>query len=324
MHLVWMGFLAGCGDLSDDARTAQEADLCLSARPDPVFVKGGAFEFGGRLYPEEGPIAERTVGAFEIDATEVTNASFAAFIEATGYVTRAERGLDETIAPGLPPSARQPGSMVFAPFVQEITGFPASWWVFVPGANWRRPYGPDSDLEGREHHPVVHVTLEDAEAYAKWQGRDLPNEVEWEYAARNEGKTVAARTGTSPASANVWQGLFPVQNLKEDGFSGTAPVGCFEATENGLYDTVGNVWELTRSVYYPTHTPAGLKARYPSGVSSSTGDAPVVVIKGGSHLCSESYCMRYRAESRQPQDRYLGTSHVGFRTIKRLSGTATN
>ncbi|PQA86659.1 formylglycine-generating enzyme family protein [Hyphococcus luteus] len=266
------------------------------------------------VYPEEGPTKKVSVEAFEIDRTEVTNKEFREFVEATGYVTRAERGLDENVAPGLPAAFYAPGSIVFSPPEALDVMEPSVWWRFTPGASWRHPYGPGSTIEGKDRYPVVHVTYEDSVAYTNWKGRRLPTEAEWEYAA-----TGGVHSKTAAPSANFWQGLFPIIDTGDDGFKGIAPVGCFEPNEYGLYDMVGNVWELTSSVYYPSHEAERFRAEFPSGHDPNQRGVPVHVIKGGSYLCAENYCFRYRPQSRQPQDAYLATSHVGFRTARDVS-----
>lgn len=247
-----------------------------------VFVPAATFEMGDTVYAEEGPPKSISVKGFWMDRTEVTNAEFAAFVKATNYVTTAERPGHEGAAVFVLPSGNVDLSSI------------TSWWRYVEGANWRHPGGPGTDINGRDHYPVVAVSHEDAEAYAKWKGRKLPTEEQWERAARANSLTTPSHE--QPKGANTWQGIFPVIDTAEDGHTGMAPVGCFKPNPLGLYDMIGNVWELT-STTYANHTP---KAQ---------------VIKGGSFLCAPNYCMRYRAGARQPQEADLGTSHVGFRTI---------
>jgi formylglycine-generating enzyme required for sulfatase activity len=275
------GLLAGS---SRDSPLVMSCPLPATAGPhqDMVLVKGGTFEMGDTVYPEEGPRRSVSVGAFWMDRTEVTNAQFAAFVKATGYITTAERSDQKGAAVFVMPSGNADLSSI------------TSWWRYVDGANWRHPGGPDTNLEGRDDFPVVAVTLEDAQAYAKWKGRRLPTEEEWEHAARAGATTPPDHE--QPRSANTWQGIFPVIDTAEDGHKGMAPVGCFEPNAFGLFDMVGNVWEMTGTTYQD-HTP---KAQ---------------VIKGGSFLCAPNYCMRYRPAARQPQEADLGTSHVGFRTV---------
>lgn len=298
------------------------------------WIEGGSFIFGSdRFYPEEGRAHRAEVSGFWIDVHPVTNAQFAAFIAATGYQTRAERGIDRETDPDLPAPLREPGAMVF----QQGDGVLRPGWRFVAGANWRHPEGAGSDLQGRANHPVVQVTYEDALAYAQWSGRELPSEAQWEYAARGgledaDFSWQASEFEHGRALANTWQGQFPYLNLATDGFTGTSPVGCFPANGFGIFDSGGNVWELTRTWYRPGHdAEAGRDPEGPAEADSIDplqGGGPVKVIKGGSHLCSADACMRYRPSARQPQLLYLGTSHVGFRTSlpkgeqpRRLSGT---
>lgn len=268
-------------------RTAPLAQACplpptTGPVPGMVLVPAGSFTMGDTLYPEEGPVREVSVDAFWIDRTEVTNSEFAAFVDATGYVTTAERSEQKGAAVFVMPSGSVDLSSV------------STWWRYAEAANWRQPGGPGTSIEERDSYPVVAVTLEDAEAYARWKGRRLPTEEEWERAAR-AGAATPPDHG-QPRSANTWQGVFPVIDTAEDGYQGMAPVGCFQPNAYGLFDMVGNVWEMTATTYQG-HTP---KAQ---------------VIKGGSFLCAPNYCRRYRAAARQPQEADLGTSHVGFRTV---------
>ncbi len=246
-------------------------------------------------YPEEALREAVDLQTFWIDRTEVTNAQFASFVTATGYVTEAEQAGEAVVFVGLAPGAR-PGE---------------SWWRLVTGANWRHPEGPDSDIEQRMNHPVVHVTYADALAYAHWLGRDLPTEAEWEYAARAGGPGKGLEQQPQDADgqflANFWQGQFPFANEAEDGHALRAPVGCFRANEHGLYDMVGNVWEWTHDHF------AG-----PANASAATAETPATrVIKGGSFLCAENFCRRYRSTSRHPQEEDLPIAHLGFRTVMR-------
>ena len=317
---ICAALLSGCSD-APIAPAEQVRSDCPGARNigAEVFVAAGEFRLGDdRYYPEEGPITSQTVAGFWIDATEVTNAQFAAFVEATGYVTQAEIGFTEADFPEIAEEFRQPGSMVFVPPEVMRGASPFTWWQFVPGASWRQPYGPDSDIDGKDDHPVVQVTIDDANAYASWAGRRLPSEPEWEYAAIGGADAAAAEKPAlaQPRSANFWQGVFPVANTVNDGFERTAPVGCFDANPLGLFDMVGNVWELTSSVYYPQHDLAGRPGLPPQGHDPASPGLPVQVMKGGSYLCAENYCARYRPESRQAQDAFLASSHVGFRTVR--------
>jgi sulfatase modifying factor 1 len=281
-----------------------------SAHPGMVWVPGGNFTMGSSsTFPEEAPEIGATVSGFWIDQTEVTNAQFAAFVAATGYRTLAERGIRMSDAPDAP---AVPGSAVFRPRggPEELRSF-VNWWQFEPGASWRHPDGPGTSLDGLDNHPVVHVTYEDARAYAKWKGATLPTEEQFEFAAQSS----ARRNAAGNFAANSWQGTFPSMNTAADGFAGTAPVGCFEANKLGLHDLVGNVWEWTSSAYFDRHDSADRKA-HPQGFDPMQPDEKAVaVLKGGSYLCSPDYCMRYRPQARIGQSLGLGASHIGFRTV---------
>lgn len=265
-----------------------------------VWIPAGDVVIGeGAGHPEEEPNYRTHVDGFWLDRHEVTNAQFAAFVAATNYVTEAERA---------PPEQGGPGSAVFS-----ANG---GVWSYVSGANWRHPRGPGSSIDGLEQHPVVHVSYADAQEYARWAGRVLPTEEQYEHAARAGHAAAFARdeNGAVRYRANTWQGVFPFRNSGEDGYRGTAPIGCFGADDLGLVDILGNVWEWTQTPYYPTHEPPReMRARYPNGVADNprTGAR---VIKGGSYLCADNFCARYTPSARQPQEADLGTSHIGFRT----------
>ncbi len=305
-----------CAACGSDTQQPGSVNACLPTdAPEEVFIDAGAFTLGNDAqYPEERPTREVEVAAFWIDATEVTNAEFAEFVEATGYVTAAERGFDRDAMPGFPDDFYQPGSIVFTPPTSANPVANLSWWKFTPGANWRHPLGPDSSIEGKDNYPVVQVTIEDAKAYAAWAGRRIPTEVEWERAAKFG--TPAPASAQTPPDANHWQGLFPYKDTGDDGYQGAAPVGCFPPSKSGLYDIVGNVWELTTSVYYPTHAPGPQAQSAPTGYDPANPGAPVQVIKGGSFLCARNFCQRYRPSARQSQDAMMATSHIGFRTVR--------
>lgn len=284
-----------------------------------VFVPGGAFSMGSeRFQPEERFIHVALVDGFWIDRHEVTNAQFARFVAATGYVTLAERGLDPATHPDADGDLLTPGSVVFVPPVNAGE----QWWQYVHGASWRQPSGSGSTIAGKDNHPVVHVAYEDALAYAHWLGRTLPTEAQWEFAARagrhGEDDWSSAYDADGKPVANTWQGLFPLVDTKDDGYGDTAPVGCFKPNAFGLYDMIGNVWEWTSDWYQPGHArdmalnPAGpelISLRVPAGASASR------VIKGGSHMCAFNYCSRFRPAARQPQETDLSAGHVGFRTV---------
>ncbi|WP_442504146.1 formylglycine-generating enzyme family protein [Marinivivus vitaminiproducens] len=302
-----------------------------------VRLPGGPFVMGSdRHYPEEAPAHGVRVDAFWIDTHAVTNRAFAAFIEATGYVTVAERPLDPRDYPGAPPAMLEPGALVFTKATRPVDlRNVANWWRYVPGACWRAPLGPGSRIDNRLDHPVVHVAYEDALAYARWAGKDLPTEAEWEYAARGglEQKAYCWGDEIQPDGrhlANTWQGRFPWQNSKTDGFEGTAPVGSFPPNGYGLYDMAGNVWEWTADWWRSRHPqdlgkPCCVPANPRGGTEQGSLDPrqaavtiPRRVIKGGSFLCSPDYCLRYRPAARQPQTIDTGMSHLGFRCVRRL------
>ncbi len=283
-----------------------------------VWVEGGEFLFGSdRFYPEESEARRVDVAGFWIKSHEVTNAEFAAFVEATGYVTAAEKYLDAERFPDVPDDQRQPGSVVFVPPVSDA-GRLTNWWQFIHGASWRAPDGPGSGIEGKDHHPVVHVAYEDALAYAQWKGESLPSEQQWEFAARAQQESAIFAWGDDflvggQHQANTWQGLFPLHNSADDGYVGRASVGCFPANAQGLYDMIGNVWEWTSNWYVPEHADRPVPEQ---GFDPQQPGVAVRVIKGGSYLCAANFCQRYRPAARHPQDATLGTSHIGFRTVK--------
>lgn len=291
-----------------------------------------------RFYPEEGPVRRVRVKGFWIDASPVTNRRFAAFVADTGYRTEAETAPDPRDYPGMDMALAVPGSLVF-----ERTRGPvdlsdvSNWWHFRPGADWRHPLGAESSIEGLEDHPVVHMTYADAQAYAGWAGKALPTEAEWEYAAQgggNDGRDYAWGNELAPGGAmlaNYWQGLFPFSNLLSDGWERTSPVGSYPPNECGLYDMIGNVWEWTSDWYALPE--ALIKATAgacctidnPRGARERESFDPALpdfkigrkVLKGGSHLCAENYCRRYRPAARHPQAVDTSTGHVGFRCIIR-------
>ncbi len=280
-----------------------------------VWVAGGRFEFGDNTYPEEQPIQKVSLDGFWMDRTEVTNDEFARFVKATGYVTVAERAVDPALHPGLPPDMQKPGAVVFVmPNDAGGQGRLTEWWRYIPGANWRHPGGPNTHIDGRGAFPVVTVTIEDAQTYARWKGHALPSEAQWEWAAR-AGLAQAGLNHDQPNQANTWQGLFPVVNSGDDGFVGLAPVGCYPPNATGLFDMIGNVWELTADEYKPHHQDVNGTTPDQAPSALRSGKPSQRVIKGGSFLCAPNYCMRYRSGARQPQDDDLGASHLGFRTI---------
>ncbi|NMJ41034.1 formylglycine-generating enzyme family protein [Roseomonas sp. JC162] len=301
-------------------------------------VPGGTFLMGSdHHYPEERPQHAATVAGFWIDETAVTNATFAAFVEATGYVTVAERPLDPAMYPGADPAMLAPGGLVFRMTQGPVdTRDVSNWWHWTPGAFWRAPEGPGSDLAGRGEHPVVQVAYEDAEAYARWAGKDLPTEAEWECAARGglDGAEYAWGDELAPNGehvANTWQGPFPWRNFAADGFERTCPVRSFAPNGYGLYEVCGNVWEWTTDWWGAKHAAdpnkpccAPVNPRGPSIEGSYDPGQPAIriprkVVKGGSFLCAPSYCRRYRPAARHAQMIDSGMSHIGFRCVIRDS-----
>lgn len=288
------------------------------------YVPGGAFQMGSdRSLPEERWAHSVSVDGYWIDRHEVTNAQFRKFVEATGYKTLAERGLDPKSHPNMPKKLLKPGSIVFAkPTNLQQGGSLTQWWQYRHGADWRHPTGPGSSIEGKDNHYVVNIAYEDAEAYARWLGRSLPTEAQYEFAALGgrdpwEDWSRPFDKDGKPL-ANTWQGIFPILNSNDDGYEGTAPVGCFPANGYGLYDILGNVWEWTSDWYRPGHERN--EAENPVGPTLQQlrirpGESVRRVIKGGSYLCAANYCARYRPSARQPQEVDLSTAHIGFRTV---------
>ncbi|EKF24908.1 formylglycine-generating sulfatase enzyme family protein [Mycolicibacterium hassiacum DSM 44199] len=294
-----------------------------------VELRGATYRMGStRFYPEEAPEHTVTVAPFAIERHPVTNAQFAEFVAATGYVTVAERALDPADYPGANPDDLVPGALVFTP-----TDGPVDlrdwrqWWRYVPGAQWRRPFGPDGPgWQDRPDHPVVQVAYVDALAYARWAGRRLPTEAEWEYAARGGADTTYPwGEELSPGGrlmANTWQGAFPYRNDGAAGWVGTSPVGTFPPNGYGLVDMIGNVWEWTTTRFEGHHRigPAqGAGGPKPCCTPSRPDPSVSQVLKGGSHLCAPEYCRRYRPTARSPQTQDSATTHIGFRCAADLT-----
>jgi len=299
-----------------------------------VFVPGGEFTMGSdHHYEEEKPAHRVKVDGFWIDQTPVTNAEFARFVKDTRYTTFPEIAPNPKDYPGALPHMLRAGSLVFVKSQGpvDLTNW-SNWWTFGFGADWRHPYGPGSAIKGLDDYPVVHISYRDAEAYAKWAGKELPTEAEWEFAARGglEGKEFAWGDVFEPNGkpmANTWQGEFPWQNLLKDGYEGTSPVRTFPPNGYGLYDMIGNVWEWTTDWYVGTHTqqksccmpvnPRGPREEESYDPCNPTIRIPRKVIKGGSHLCAPSYCRRYRPAARHAEPIDTSTCHLGFRCIRR-------
>ena len=323
-------------------RVSKEAAQ-IQAPPDMVWIPAGSFAMGSEdFYPEERPVHQVSVDGFWMDRCVMPLELFVArFVAATDYVTVAERPLNPDDYPGAPAENLVPGALVF-----HKTDGPVDlknythWWTWVPNTSWRRPFGPESSIDGIEQHPVVHVAYEDAEAYATWAGKELPTEAEWERAARGglEGKKFTWGDEHFPdgkVMANSWQGEFPWQNLLLDGFPGTSPVASFPSNAYGLFDMAGNVWEWTSDWYVQNHAeevsaPCCGMATNPRVESPERSydpgqpqfHIPRKVVKGGSFLCAPNYCLRYRPAARQPQMIDTGMSHVGFRCIVRTRKAA--
>jgi formylglycine-generating enzyme required for sulfatase activity len=298
------------------------------------WITGGTFAMGSdHHYPEEAPAHDVSVDGFWIDSHPVTNEEFARFVTATGYVTFAEREADPLKYPGAKPELLVPSSVVFRKPIHKVDlRNHYNWWFYVPGANWRHPLGPSSSIEKKATHPVVHVAYEDAQAYARWMGKELPTEAEWEFAARGglNGAEFVWGDELAPGDvhlANTWQGEFPYQNLGTDGFEGTSPVGAFPPNGYGLYDMAGNVWEWTIDWYQShkdipspcctIHNPRG--GTLEKSFDPCVPDLPIPrrVTKGGSYLCAPNYCRRYRPAARMAQPIDTSTCHLGFRCIVR-------
>ncbi|CAM4124973.1 Serine/threonine-protein kinase pkn1 [Mycobacterium basiliense] len=285
-----------------------------------VDLPGGSFRMGSTsFYPEEAPIHTVTVRPFAVERHPVTNAQFAEFVAATGYVTLAEQPLDPALYPGVNPDELAAGAMVFRPTPGPVDLRDwRRWWDWAPGASWCHPFGPDSDIADRADHPVVQVAYPDAAAYARWAGRRLPTEAEWEYAARGRTTTTYSwgeeEKPGGQLMANTWQGRFPYRNDGALGWVGTSPVGRFPANGFGLVDMVGNVWEWTTTRFSPHHR----IGQAPSPCCAPTGPADPGIsqtLKGGSHLCAPEYCHRYRPAARSPQSQDTATNHIGFRCV---------
>ncbi|MEO1235177.1 MAG: formylglycine-generating enzyme family protein [Planctomycetota bacterium] len=336
------------GLLAQASLDADPADAVSAARPAPpgmVWIPGGTFTMGtdaSDTWANERPAHPVRVGGFWMDETEVTNGQFAAFVEATGYVTVAERLVDweamkDQVPPGTPkppPDVLQPGSLVFTPPERAVPlNNYAAWWSWTNGASWRHPQGPGSSIQGKDNHPVVHVAWEDAKAYADWAGKRLPTEAQWEYAAKGGNDDTRFAWGDTfrpdgNTLANTWDGTFPHDNTLDDGHALAAPVKQFPPNGYGLYDTAGNVWEWTADLYRDDRhvALARMAARSPGGVvvnppspdlpsDAANPGARSYVIKGGSFLCHVDYCESYRPSARRGTPFDTALQHTGFRCV---------
>ncbi|MCW1915525.1 formylglycine-generating enzyme family protein [Luteolibacter sp. GHJ8] len=353
-YLILLALLPSCGKEKSPAPAAAEKPAApaqvpgLERKEGMVKLAGGSYKmghdgpfdtpYGRKEFPEEAPAHEVSVKPFWVDETEVTNAQFAEFVKATNYITFAERVVKAEDFPpearaNLPPGDLANGAIVFREDA-HVEGNPneagraLEWWRWDPKANWRHPAGEGTSIEGKESHPVVCVTYEDASAYAKWAGKRLPTEAEWEFAARGGlvDKIYSWGDELKPGGqwmANTWQGEFPNKNTGDDGYTGSAPVKTFAPNGYGLYDMAGNVWEICNDLYDPNYftqcdpdNPQG-PAQWVNRDTGLKGDGKIHrVTKGGSFLCHVSYCMRYRPAARHSQDTESPTNHTGFRCVK--------
>jgi formylglycine-generating enzyme required for sulfatase activity len=327
------GSQANTGSQGNGAQSSKEV-----SHEGMIWIEGGTYTRGavdGRGRKDELPAHRVKVDGFWIDETEVTNAQFAAFVAATGYVTIAEQKPDwEEIKKQLPPGTPKPpeevlvaASLTFNPPAQRVSlQNAAQWWAWTEGANWRHPQGPESNIAGKENYPVVHIAWDDAVAYAKWAGKRLPTEAEWEYAARGGEDGKSFPWGDKPVEsdgflANIWQGEFPVNDTGKDGFLGLAPVKSFKPNPYGLYDMAGNVWEWTADWYHENYY-ASIQEDLivnPKGPSTSFDPqeptVPKRIVKGGSFLCNVSYCEGYRVSAKMKSSPDTGLEHTGFRCV---------
>ncbi len=324
-------------EVDSDASASAPPLIDTTSAPGPppkgmVWIPGGEFSMGCEdpEMRDARPFHRVALDGFWMDKTEVTNEEFARFVKATGYVTLAERQLNPKDFPGVPPDNLVPGSAVFVPPANSVAlNNHYNWWRYLPGANWRHPDGPESDLKGKGKHPVVHIAYQDAEAYAKWAGKRLPTEAEFEFAARGGLDRKRFAWGDEfkqggKFQANTFQGHFPEKNTGEDGFIGTAPVGTFTPNGFGLFDMAGNVWEWTSDWYRPDYYRALAAyhqvARNPQGPSDSFDPAEPGakkrVHKGGSFLCTDEYCTRYMPGARGKGEPDIGSNNVGFRLAR--------
>ena len=342
-YLLTLKRIPAESQVSSDRKQGAERALLQPSQPDPpgmVWIPGGEFLMGNSastVWPDEQPAHRVFVDGFWMDTAEVTNAQFGEFVKATGYKTTAEKApTAEELLANSPPGTPAPpaetlvaGSLVFTPPTQKVPlNDLRQWWKWTPGANWRHPEGPESDLTGRENHPVVQISWDDAVAYAQWAQKRLPTEAEWEFAARGGLKNQPYVWGSEPPNesrpqANLWTGAFPNDNTAADGFARTAPVGSFAPNGYGLYDMAGNVWEWCSDWYvrdlYAQRSQTTVTVN-PRGPGQSHDPMRSFMSqrsqRGGSFLCNDSYCSRYRPSARHGCTPDTGMSHVGFRCVK--------
>lgn len=352
LPILFAFFLMGCkSDTKNpvtDSNSDKENDTFLNDQPTDistpegmVWVSGKTFTRGAKpgdqyAVPREMPSHKVRVDGFFMDVTEVTNKQFKAFVDATKYVTVAERPVDwdvmkKEVPEGTPKphdSILQPGSLIFDKNVKKVAtmGNYSQWWIWKIGANWKHPEGPNSTIEGRENYPVVHIAYEDALAYCKWANRKLPTEAQWESAAQGTSTDNIYTWGNNPelldVKANTWQGEFSVKNDSKDGFEGIAPVKSYPANTIGIYDLIGNVWELTSDLYninYYNQLDNSTVLNNPLGADTPySPDNPYQVehiIKGGSYLCNVSYCASFRISAKMGTSTDSASDHTGFRTV---------
>lgn len=342
LSLIAIFSLSLTNSYAETTSTVVKSEKTTSAPKGMVHIPAGEFVMGGNdaaARPDEKPLHTVKLNGFYMDATEVTNKQFAEFVKATGYVTTAETtpSLKEIMAqlpPGTPPPPPEvliPGSLVFhSPESGDRAESVQDWWTWTPKASWKHPEGPGSNLDKKENFPVVQVSWDDANAYAKWAGKRLPTEAEWEYAARGGLKSQVYVWGSKPVSpdfepANIWQGEFPYKDEGTDGFRGAAPVKSYKTNGYGLYDMSGNVWEWVSDWYradaYEMEAAAGTVENPKGPAKSLDPDEPTIpkrVTRGGSFLCHDSYCTGYRPSARMKSSPDTSLSHTGFRCVKDL------
>jgi formylglycine-generating enzyme required for sulfatase activity len=335
IYLIMFLFITACGEQPNQSKRISEKIDGMVLIPGGEFIMGTDDE---KSYQHERPAHPVRVKKFWMDVTEVTNEEFKEFVDNTQYITVAERKpvweeLQKQLPPGTPKPADSvlvPGSLVFHPPTEPVMlNDYSQWWKWEKGADWKHPEGPHTSLDGRWKHPVVHIAYEDAEAYAKWKGKRLPTEAEWEYASRGGTQQQVAYSWGEDFSpqgklmANTFQGSFPGVNIKEDGFGTTSPVRSFPPNNYGLYDMIGNVWEWTSdwydAYYFRNLGRAGIADNPKGPAKSFDPDDPNAlkrVTKGGSFLCANNYCTNYRVSARQGTAFDSGQSHIGFRCVK--------